>query len=541
MTLIALMLFVLVTGFSGGDDTWLARIGAAIDLYNDAFTEITTHYVDPLDPLRLTKEAIAGMVAALDPYTVFIDERNRTDMETMTTGRYAGLGVNISYRGNKAILNDFLIPPDSFGGHLHIGDELVAIDGTDIRGMQEDAIRRMLRGELGSTLALRIARPGRPETEAVLPRREIVLPTISHSGIIRDSIAYIKLDRFSAYATDRFRTTLSELLTHRAVKGVIVDLRDNPGGLLNASVDIAGFFLPQFSRIVSTLGTNPNYTRDYTCHSESLCPSLPLAVLIDDGSASASEIMAGAIQDHDRGVIVGEKSFGKGLVQNFVTLNDGYSMKITTSRYMTPSGRCIQKAGFADRVKDTTDARARRDTTHVFRTLVAARPVHDRGGITPDIELSRDSVPPYFASSPFRTLLFDFITIIRSESAGRTRPVFDHAMMLRLCDHVDSTMKGAEESLAALEQLDARARRDGWPEPLLTRIRDLRAEASGVRRHLIAQAWPRLIPLLERQYAWHSGIAATRFAADLQHDRQLLAAIRVLSNPAEYRAILSPR
>jgi carboxyl-terminal processing protease len=534
---------VFTTGFSGGDRDLLARTGAAADLVVRVYTELMDSYVDPLDPLKLAREAVRGMLSALDPFTVLVDERNRSEIEAITTGKYAGLGLSISYRDNKAIVSEFLAPTAVFNDEVHIGDEIVSIEGVDVRGKPEAEIRRMLKGEIGSHVLVELSRPGVEGKFPVnLQRRDVQLPTVSYAAQVEDSVAYIKLDRFSIYATDYVNRILDSLLKIHSTKGIIIDLRDNPGGLLNVAVDIAGMFLPNKTKVVTTAARNRSYASEHFTRRDPICPSLPLVVLINEGSASGSEIFAGAVQDYDRGVIAGTRSYGKGLVQNFITLDDVHALKITTSRYLTPTGRWIQRADYAERSKDTVILHEPRDTTRQFLTLMRHRPVREYGGIMPDVSIPSDSAPEWLTQLRSKGAIFDFVSIILNERQRNGSIDADQKLMRRFIEFVDSVSTRRGDDLAlALGQMRKSLEREDVSEHIRKKLDSFAGDISSLRAQRITRHWQLIGKMIQQQVAFHSANPKTRFESTCRYDEQFRTALRIIQRPREYENILTSR
>lgn len=293
-----------------------------IELLGKVYREISTSYVDNIDVAQFMRAGIDGMLSTLDPYTVFMDEEESDDIEQITTGKYAGIGVSLGTDADGRVM--IMSVTEGYAADkagMRIGDVIIEVDGKNVKGKSLSEIRSMVRGDSDTELRLKVEREGeRKPLDFVLIRREIIIKNVAYSGFVDDGIGYIKLERFSVNAAEEVASALRALQDSSKIKGqklrgMILDLRDNPGGLLDAAVSIAGKFVPQGSVIVTTKGRDTTKVRSYTSPVAPLMLDVPLAVLIDGGSASASEIVAGAIQDLDRGVIIGTRSFGKGLVQ----------------------------------------------------------------------------------------------------------------------------------------------------------------------------------------------------------------------------------
>ena len=348
------------------------------------------------------------MLADLDPYTVYYPEEEDEDLKMMLTGKYAGVGAVIRYhkKHDRVVIVEPYEGMPALEGGLQAGDILLSIDGEDLKGLPVDEVSARLRGEPGTTLLVRAKREGVTDSivEVKLSRANIAMPSVPYYTLFGDSIGYVILNSFTEGCARDVRMALVEL-KNRGARGFILDLRGNGGGSMAEAIDIAGLFIPKGTMVLSTKGKIPQASQEYTTRREPLDTDIPLVVLVDGQSASSSEIVAGAIQDLDRGVIMGGRTYGKGLVQTVRELPYNASLKVTTSKYYTPSGRCVQKIDYSKkRGKDNTSAK---DTTYY---TLSGRPVYESGGIAPDVEIVAERLPNllyYLANSD---VLFDFAT-----------------------------------------------------------------------------------------------------------------------------------
>jgi len=327
--LIAIPLAVVL--FIGAVDSVYFKINKSFEIFGELFKEIAAGYVEEVDPEDLFRNAIDGMLSNLDPYTIYMDESESDDVEMITTGTYNGLGFTVAVRDEMLTVTDVMdgFPAQKSG--IRVGDRLYKIDTSVIINSNAGEIRKYTKKPSGTKLDVWVIRDGLADTlQMRVTIEEINMKNVTYNGIIRDSIGYIKLDRFSRNSTAEVTDALNKFKRSGKVKGLILDLRDNPGGLLESAVGICELFVPQKSLIVYTKGRDPSNDRTFKSNQQPIEPDLPLAVLINGSSASASEILAGAIQDLDRGIVVGEKSFGKGLVQSIYELPYNAALKITT-------------------------------------------------------------------------------------------------------------------------------------------------------------------------------------------------------------------
>jgi carboxyl-terminal processing protease len=382
-----ILLFFVFTGAKlpggGGDDDIYTEINKNMDVFGRVYKEIALNYVDEIDPGKFMKAGIEGMLNTLDPYTNFLDESRRDEIDLITTGKYGGIGVTIGIKDSSVIVTEVLDGYSAQKEGIRKGDKFIEIEGTHVDGRNPGDIRALVKGEPGTKVNIKVDRGGR-ELDFTLTREEINLKNVTYKGIIDDGIGYIKLERFNKYAVNEVVDALTEFKSKGEVKGVVLDLRDNPGGLLEAAVGILDKFVDKGSLLLTTKGRKNDSEKKYFAEEVPLMgKNIPLVVLVNGNTASASEIVSGAIQDLDRGVILGTKTFGKGLVQIFTPLSYGNQLKITTQKYFTPSGRWIQAKNYFKENKYGVFKTDPYSSQTSFKTL-DGRPVFAEGGITPD-------------------------------------------------------------------------------------------------------------------------------------------------------------
>jgi len=380
-----LLLSVLVTGFISGKGDIYFEIAKNLDLLGRVYKEITFNYVDEIEPENFLRAGIQGMLSSLDPYTIFIDEKKIEDIDLITNGKYGGIGISIGVRGDDVTVVEVMDGYAAQRQGLHIGDIIIEASGSKISPANIDDISSLVKGEPGTTVDIKIVRNELRDTITFnLVREEVIVKNIPYAAFYPENsnTAYIKLSNFSRAASDEIKKEIKELKEQKDVKSIIIDLRGNPGGLLDIAVDVCDKFLARDQLVVSTRGRDPGSEKKYYAKEEPLVSQdVNIIVLINGGSASASEIVAGALQDHDRAVILGTQSFGKGLVQTIVPLSYNTSLKITTAKYYTPSGRCIQRIDYADHNKVIVPPKAEEEEKFFTDHM---REVYARGGITPD-------------------------------------------------------------------------------------------------------------------------------------------------------------
>ncbi len=390
------------------------EVKRSIDLFGAVYKDVVNNYVDPVPPQPFMRKGIDAMLASLDPYTVYMDKENSGEIDLLTTGKYGGIGVSIGTANGKVIITGVIDGYSAQRQGLRIGDQILKIDTTDVSAIKLDQISNMVRGEPGTQVTLTVKREGDEQPfQVVLVRSEIRLKAVSYYGIVDSGIGFIKLDQFSRGSDDEVRNALTDLMARTQLRGLILDLRNNPGGLLESAVNIAELFVPKGSVIVMTKGRDASSDKKYVSDHDPIAPNLPLAVLVNGNSASASEIVTGALQDLDRAVVVGTNTFGKGLVQTILPLDYNAQLKITTARYYTPSGRCIQKINY-DRRRDGESAIIPDSLRKEFRTL-DGRGVYEAGGIKPDSIVTGDHYSNYVLQLLRAGTFFNFATDFRSK------------------------------------------------------------------------------------------------------------------------------
>ncbi len=396
-------------GFSAYESIYF-EINKNIDIFGRVYKEIVSNYVDEVDPEKFMHAGIEGMLETLDPYTVYLAGKDEDEIDLMTHGQYGGVGISIGVRDGFITVLSPMEGYSAFKQGVRAGDKIMEIDGKSVFGMNPDSVRLFVRGEPGTIVKMKIEREGEKKPiEFSLVREEIQVNNVSYFGFVNNNVGYIRLDRFSRRAGEEVRQAIKEMKVKGDLKGIILDLRDNPGGLLDAAVEIVSKFAPQGSTIVSTRGRKEEEEKVFRVEEEPVAADIPLVVLVNKGSASASEIVAGAIQDLDRGVILGTRSFGKGLVQTVLPLNYDASLKITTARYYTPSGRCIQEIDYLHKNKDGVFTVKPDSLKKEFKTI-HGRIVKESGGIAPDTVVVGEEGSVYYVELLRKAMFFNFAT-----------------------------------------------------------------------------------------------------------------------------------
>lgn len=389
ITGIVLLVFVF---FSFKDDNRNFHIAKNIDIFNSIFKELDMFYVDTINPSKTIRVGIDAMLESLDPYTEYYAEEDMSELDLMIKGSYGGIGSGILYYNGRVVISEPFegMPAAKVG--LKAGDVLLDIDGKDLKGKTASQVSDMLKGQIGTTFVLKVERPGAKKNLIFkITREAIQIPAVPYYGVEDNNTGYIRLSSFTGKPAKEFKDAFMDL-KKKGITSLVIDLRNNGGGLLDEAVEIANMFLPKGKEIVSTRGKMKQWFRTYKTTKEPIDLDIPIAVLVNNGSASASEILAGSLQDLDRAVIMGTRTFGKGLVQTTRNLPYGGNLKLTTAKYYIPSGRCVQAIDYKHRNEDGSVGRVPDSLTSVFHTA-AGREVRDGGGILPDVETKSDKVP----------------------------------------------------------------------------------------------------------------------------------------------------
>ncbi len=384
-------------------------ISKNLNIYATMFRELNMFYVDEINPEELITKSIDGLLKELDPYTIYYPESKMDDFKLLTTGKYAGIGSLISRRDNMTtIVRPYKNSPAHKAG-LKAGDILISIDGIELKGKTAEDVSNLLKGDSGVDVKVTVERPGKKSyIDLVIKRENIQIPDLPYYGIVNDTVGYIVFSRFTNKCADKVRKAIISLKSQGA-KSLILDLRDNPGGLLDQAIDIANFFVQKGENIVSTKGKVSRLDKTYKAKKNPIVPDMPLAILINRASASASEIVAGAVQDLDRGIVIGQRSFGKGLVQTTRNLVYNTKLKLTTAKYYTPSGRCVQALDYSHRNEDGSVGKIPDSLITEYSTK-NGRKVYDGGGIVPDIDIKPYEYSKVSVSLVAQSIIFDFVT-----------------------------------------------------------------------------------------------------------------------------------
>jgi carboxyl-terminal processing protease len=539
--ILPVLILVLFSGFFPGRDDTYFQINKNIDLFAKIYKEISFNYVDTINPEEFMRAGIRGMLGSLDPYTNFIDENKKDEIDLITNGKYGGVGISIGVRGKDVTVVEVMDGYSAQRQGIRIGDILLEAGGKKITPDNVDDISTLVKGDPGSTVELKVIRGDNDDTLSFnLIREEVIINNITFYGFYPENSnnVYLKLSSFSRAAADEMKKDLKELRSQKEIKSIVLDLRGNPGGLLDVAVDICNKFLPKDKLIVSTRGRDDTSDKRYVATQEPMLGDARLVLLINEGSASASEIVAGAIQDHDRGVILGTKSFGKGLVQTITPLNFNTSLKITTAKYYTPSGRCIQKINYSN--KNNVYAMSDSITAASFLTD-NKRVVFSAGGITPDT------------------------TVNFNIDGNITKDLFAHGIFFKFADHYyynnpkqdykklnnDVLFSGFEKFLTdqkfyfksdaekEIDKLMKDAESKKLEESLISDIKKIKIQLEKIDNSELRIYKSEIIRELKNELASRYMGNKGRIIESLNNDLQFQTALKIVNNESVYKRLLN--
>ena len=513
-------------------------LGRNMEIMVNLMHALSTQYVDEVDADKMMKSGAEGMTSKLDPYTSFIPESEMPDFEAMTTGRYGGIGALIRKKGDYVIIAEPYkgSPADENG--LKIGDKIVAIDGVDMCGKDVSDISKRLRGEPNTTVKVTVEHLLTGEREELkIRRRRIVIPSITYAGFVTEGVGYIRHADFTDKCYDDMRAAILYLQSKGELKSLILDYRNNGGGVLQSAIDVLSLFVPRGTMVVETRGRSKEQSKKFYTMHEPLLPNTPLAVLINGNSASAAEIVAGAIQDLDRGVLLGQRSYGKGLVQATAPLGYNSYAKITVAKYYIPSGRCIQAVNYSK------DGRAEQVADSLIKEFSTSRgrKVYDGGGVMPDKKIAPKYISNFAATLYYMGIIEDFGDDYIKRNASKAIDVRnfsisdeDYADFMKLVEGRDVPYKS--ESRAALEKLRkalAKERNSTLNEALSAIDKGLRDDKKSnletFRKEIIEQINQNIV----LRYAYAAGVIAN----SLRDDDEVQEAVKLLNNKEEYKRI----
>jgi carboxyl-terminal processing protease len=518
------------------------EVTKSLDIFTTLFREVNIYYVDETKPGEMIEKAIDAMLDDLDPYTNYIPESEIEDFRFQTTGQYGGIGSLIRQKDDYVIIVEPYkgFPADKAG--LKAGDKLLEIDGKSVKGKTTQDVSSVLKGQPGVGVELLIERPGAKKPFTVkFVREEVKVKAIPYMGMMDEHIAYVRLRSFTRNCANEVREAIKSLQEENDVKGLVLDLRGNPGGLLNESVSLCNIFLEKGQEVVSTKGKIKEWDKVYNTKGSPLDTELPLVVLINQSSASASEIVSGTMQDLDRGVVLGKRSFGKGLVQQTRKLSYNSQLKVTVAKYYTPSGRCIQALDYASRNDDGSVGKVADSLKTAFYTN-NGRVVYDGGGVNPDVIVEQDMFANIVGSLVSKQLVFDYATDFVLEHESIAEPgVFEVSNEI-YTDFVgfleDKEYEYETETEKRLEKLIEIAKEDNY-EDFTVNISALQEKLLAYKEDDIHKYQDQISELILSELVVRYYYQEGRIKANLANDIVLDEAIEVLNDFDRYHGILS--
>lgn len=541
---VLVMLGVLVIGalaFKPAEDYF--EISKNLDIFVSLFREVNMYYVDETKPGEMMKTGIDAMLEGLDPYTNYITESEIEDYRFITTGEYGGIGASIREIEGKVVITEPFegYPAQRIG--ILAGDVIEEVDGKKIGTKSSEEINRLLRGQSGTTLLLGLRRPGTPQLmKFEVKREEIKVKNVPYYGMLNNETGFIKLTGFTENAAGEVKDALLKLKNEKGCKSLVLDLRDNPGGLLREAVDIVNLFVDKGIEVVFTKGKVKDWDKTYKTLNAPVDNSIPLVVLVNKGSASASEIVSGALQDLDRAVVIGQRTFGKGLVQQTKPLTYGAQVKITVAKYYVPSGRCIQALDYSNRSDDGSVEKVPDSLITAFKTKVG-RIVYDGAGINPDLTTEMTNQSALMTSLNNGNYIFEFAT---DYVITHPKPETPRSFTFTEKDYLDflSFMKNKKfeyrtKSEIELQAFSENAKNEKYFEDVKGEYETLRQKMESRKKDDLVKFKNVILPLLEQEIVSRYYYESGRLEAGIKYDDEIREAVAVAGDNQKLKSILS--
>lgn len=520
------------------------EISKNLDIFATLFREVNTYYVDDVDAGKLIKKAIDEMLESLDPYTNYISEAEAEDFRFQMTGQYGGIGSMVGTKNNQVVVTDPYEGYPAQKADLRAGDIILEIEGKSTQNKTTSDISKMLKGQPGTQVKLLIQREGEGTLTKTITREEIQLKNVPYVGMVNENTGYIRLASFTQNAGKEVRDAMVELKKNPNLKSVILDVRGNPGGLLHESINIVNVFVPQGVEVVSTKGKVKEWDKSYKSLNQPVDTEMPMVVLTNRGSASASEIVSGSIQDLDRGVVIGQKTYGKGLVQSTRPLTYNAQLKVTTAKYYTPSGRCIQALDYSHRNADGSVGSVPDSLKKEFKTK-SGRKVFDGGGVDPDVATKQAEYSKITESLIVNQLIFDYATKYRNKhSTVAPAKVFkltdaDFADFKNFLSDKKYDYQTASEK--ALEDFKKKAEDEKYFEAVQAQYQQLKQNLTRDKQADLDKNKSEIMELLESEIAKRYYFQKAQYEMAAKHDEDVKEAIKLLNDLPRYNAILGKK
>lgn len=536
LPVVALVIF----SFTPASDRYF-EIARNLDIFATLFKEVNASYVDEVNPNTLIKTGIDAMLESLDPYTNYIPEEMVEDYRTLNTGQYGGIGAYTRTIGNRTVVTMVLNGYAAQRSGLKIGDEVLKIDSKDLSSLDPEEEGHLMKGQIGTPVSLTIKRMGSDKPIKLdFKREKIKISNVPYYGLLENKIGYVQLLEFTPDAGKEVRNAVVSL-KEKGATSIVLDLRNNPGGLLDEAVNVCNVFIPKGKLVVTTKGKIEH--QDFATNFAPIDTEIPVAVLINRGSASASEIVAGTLQDYDRAVIVGEKSFGKGLVQVSRQLTYKAQLKVTTAKYYTPTGRCIQVLDYSHRREDGSVLSVPDSLKRPFKTT-AGRTVYDGGGIDPDIKLQPDEAHPLTQKLFQDGFIFDYATLYRFNHPNIAEPR-NFSLSNEEYQQFVSWMKGKNYTYTSnldlqLKQLIEEAEAEHYYNDLKPNIDQIRAKIAENKKNELMLYKDQIRKLLEEDIMSRYYLEEGTVQVGFKYDQELKKASDILLNQSGYARLLKP-
>lgn len=532
---------VILFGFTSATTNYF-EITKYLEIFVSVYKNLNTYYVDEIDPQELVEKGINAMLEDLDPYTEYIPSEDVEDFRFQSSGEYGGIGATIQKQEDYVtVTNPFEGSPADNSG-LRSGDKFLRIDGTDVKGKSSNEVVSLLKGKPGTEVVVVLGRNGE-EFERTIVREVIKIKNVPYFGMVDGDKAYIKLSSFTTGASEEVADALKELKASHQVNGIILDLKGNGGGLLGEAINVTNVFISKGEPIVSIKTRSKDQDRTYRTRFEAVDTETPLVVLIDGGTASASEIVSGSIQDLDRGVVIGRNSFGKGLVQTTRDVAFDSKLKLTTAKYLIPSGRSVQRLNYAEKDEDGRPAELP-DSLRTAYTTKSGRTVYDGSGIIPDVEVEAEAFPEISFALFARNYIYDYSLDYKSRHPEISAPE-QFVLSDAEYENFKAFLVGKDysyqtETEAELEDLREAAEDEKLDDSFYTELKDLETKLQANKADDLDNYKEEIKYLLEREIAARYYYTAGRVANGLDDDDVIQKGVEVLNNDSSYSAILVP-
>ena len=533
----------LVSFRAASDSERYFEIAKNLDIFATLFKEVNTYYVDEITPGKLMKTGIDGMLKSLDPYTNYIPEDDIEDFRTMTTGQYGGIGAIVEKRNGKTVVRNAYEGYPAQKAGLLPGDEILTINNINLEKKSNADISRLLKGQASSVVKLIVTRYGQDKpVEINITRDKIQVDNVTYYGMLTPEIGYFQLSTFTMDAGREVRNAVTKL-KEKGAKKLVFDIRGNPGGLLNEAVNISNIFVDKGLDVVSTKGKVTEWNKTYKALDVPLDTQIPIAIITSNRSASASEIVSGVLQDYDRAVLVGERTFGKGLVQATRPLSYNSQLKVTTAKYYIPSGRCIQEIDYSHRGEDGSLTKFPDSLRTAFKTQ-AGRTVYDGGGVAPDIDIQDREIADITRVLIQKGYLFDYATRYRAEHAtiapAREFKLTDADYQKFVAYLGGKTISYSTDAEKVLTDLTKKVKEEKHYDDVKVELEAIKRKVAVNKTNDLMRFKPEIKELLEEEIASRYYYEKGRTEAGFDDDPNVQAAIAVLNDPNRYAALLKP-